>query len=120
MALTQKRLAGPTQLTTTTTTVLYTTPLSTTCIIKQIILCNTTASAVTVTLVLKPLNVAQATSHNITSALSLAANETVLLSTNIVLNNNGTAASATTSDQIIGYASANTAVNIILTGIEEA
>ena len=120
MALTQKRLVGPTQLTTTTSTVLYTTPLDTTTIAKQIILCNTTGSAVTVTLALKPLNVAQATSHNFTSALSLAANETITISTSLVLNNNGSTANATNSDQIIGYASSNTAVNISVTGIEES
>ena len=120
MAFTQKRLAGPTQLTTTSSSVLYTVPISTTAIVKQIVLCNTTASAVTVTLVLKPLNVAQSTTQNFLTALSLAANETVMMSTSLVLNNTGAAASATTSDQIIGYASANSAVNIILTGIEEA
>lgn len=120
MALAQKRLVGPTQLTTTTSTVLYTTPLNTTTIVKQIILCNTTGSAVTVTLVLKPLNVTQASSQNFTNALSLAANETVLLSTNLVLTNNGSTANATNSDQIIGSASSNSSVNIIITGIEES
>lgn len=120
MPVTQKRLAGPTQLTTTSSTVLYTVPQSTTTIIKQIVLCNTTGSAVTVTLVLKPLNVAQATSQNFVTALSLAANETVMMSTSLVLNNNGSTANNTNSDQIIGYASTNTAVNIILTGIEES
>ena len=120
MPVTQKRLAGPVQLTTTSSTVLYTTPISTTTIIKQIVLCNTTGSAVTVTLVLKPLNVAQATSQNFVTSLSLAANETVMMSTSLVLNNNGSTANATNSDQILGYASSNTAVNIILTGIEES
>lgn len=120
MALAQKRLAGPTQLTTTTSTVLYTVPLSTTTIVKQIVLCNVTGSAVTVTLALKPLNVAQATSHNFLNVLSLAANETVTISTSLVLTNNGSTANATNSDQLIGYASSNTAVNIIVTGIEES
>jgi hypothetical protein len=120
MALTQKRLVGPTQLTTTTSTVLYTTPLDTTAIAKQIILCNTTGSAVTVTLVLKPLNVAQASSQNFLTSLSLAANETLTMATSLVLNNNGSTANATNSDQIIGSASSNAAVNIIITGIEES
>lgn len=120
MPLTQKRLSGPTQLTTTTSTVLYTTPISTTTIVKQILLCNVTGSAVTVTLVLKPANVAQATSQNFLNVLSLAANETVTISTSLVLNNNGSTANATNSDQIIGSASTNSAVNIILTGIEES
>jgi hypothetical protein len=120
MALTQKRLAGPTQLTTTTSTVLYTVPQSTTTIVKQVILCNTTASAVTVTLVCKPLGVAQASTQNFFNTLSVAGNETLTFQTNLVLTNNGSAASATNSDQILGYASANSAVNIFLNGVEEA
>jgi hypothetical protein len=120
MALTQKRMVGPTQLNTTTSTVLYTTPISTTAIAKQIILCNITGSAVTVTLVLKPLGVAQASSQNFLNVLSLAANETVTISTSLVLKNNGSTANATNSDQIIGSASSNSAVNIIVTGIEES
>lgn len=120
MALTQKRLVGPTQLTTTTSTVLYTVPQSTTTIVKQIILCNTTASAVTVTLVCKPRNVAQASSQNFFNSLSVGANETLTFQTNLVLTNNGSTANATNSDQIIGSSSANTAVNIILNGVEEA
>jgi hypothetical protein len=40
--------------------------------------------------------------------------------TNLVLTNNGSAASSTNSDQIIGSASVNTAVNIILNGVEES
>lgn len=120
MALTQKRLVGPTQLTTTTSTVLYTVPQSTTTIVKQIILCNTTASAVTVTLVCKPLNVSQASSQNFFNALSVGANETLTFQTNLVLTNNGSTSNSTNSDQIIGSASAGTAVNIILNGVEEA
>jgi hypothetical protein len=37
-----------------------------------------------------------------------------------VLNNNGSTANATNSDQIIGSASSNSAVNIIVAGIEES
>jgi len=120
MPLTQKRLVGPSSLTTTASTVLYTTPIGTTTIVKQIVLCNITAGAVTVTLVLKPLNVAQDSSQNFFNTLTLAANETLTFQTNLVLNNNGGEASATTSDRILGSASANTSVNIILTGIEES
>lgn len=120
MALTQKRLVGPTQLTTTTSTVLYTVPQSTTTIVKQIILCNTTGSAVTVTLVCKPFDVAQDSSQNFFNTLSVGANETLTFQTNLVLTNNGSTANATNSDQIIGSASANTAINIIMNGVEEA
>ena len=120
MALTQKRLAGPTQLTTTTSTVLYTVPQGTTTIVKQVILCNVTASAVTVTLVCKPLGVAQASTQNFFNSLSVAGNETLTFQTNLVLTNNGSASSAANSDEILGYASANDAVNIFLNGVEEA
>jgi hypothetical protein len=120
MALTQKRLVGPTQLTTTTSTVLYTVPQSTTTIVKQIVLCNTTASAVTVTMVLKPLNVAQASSQNFFNTLSVGANETLTFQTNMVLTNNGSTANATNSDQIIGSASVNTAINVFIYGVEES
>jgi len=119
MALTQKRLVGSTQLTTNTSTVLYTVPQSTTTIVKQIILCNTTAAAVTVTLVCKTMGLPQATSQNFFNALSIGANETLTFQTNLVLTNNGSTANATNSDQIIGSASANTAVNIIMNGVEE-
>ena len=120
MALTQKRIAGPTVLTTTTTTVLYTVPISTTTIVKQIMLCNTTAGAATVTLVCKPAGVSQATGQNFVNQLSLAANESVMIATNLVLNNNGGTANASNSDQIIGSASANSSINIIVNGIEES
>jgi hypothetical protein len=58
MAIIQKRLSGPTQVT-TANTVAYTTPLSTTTIVKQIIMTNTTASAKTATIRLKPAGVAE-------------------------------------------------------------
>lgn len=119
MALTQKRLVGPTQLTTTTSTVLYTVPQNKTTIVKQIVLCNTTASAVTVTMVLKPLNVAQASSQNFFNTLSIAANETLTFQTSMVLDNNGSEATAANSDQIIGSASSNSAVNVFVYGLEE-
>jgi hypothetical protein len=112
MGLLQKRIAGPSALTTTTTTVLYTVPLGVTTIVKQIMLCNITAGATTVTLACKPAGVSQTSVHNFVNQLSLAANETVMISTNLVLNNNG--------DQIIGSAGANTSINIIINGIEES
>lgn len=121
MALTQKRLSGsssPTQLT-TTSAVIYTVPQSATTIVKQIILTNTTASARTVTVRLKPANIAEASTHDILSSLSVAANETVTFNCSIVLNNNGSTSNNTNSDQITALCSANTAVNISMFGIEE-
>jgi hypothetical protein len=119
MALTQKRLAGPAQLT-ATSAVYYTVPLSTTTIVKQIILTNTTASAKTVTVRLKPLGVTEAATHDIVSAMSLAANETMSFNCSLVLNNNGSTANATNSDQLTALCSSTTSVNITVVGVEEA
>ena len=91
---------------------------TTTAVIKEIILCNTSGSAQTVTLYLKPKNVTVASSHIFINSLSLAANETVTFSTSLVLTNNGSAASDVNSDKIRGLASA-TSVNIILNGYVE-
>jgi hypothetical protein len=104
MAITQKRLAGPAQLT-ASSAIYYTVPISTTTIVKQIILTNTTAAAKTVTVRLKPLGVAEAATHDIISAMSLAANEST--------------ANATNSDQLAALCSSATSVNITVVGIEE-
>jgi hypothetical protein len=124
MAISVKRLAGPAQLSSTANSTIYTVPNSssagTTGVIKEIVLCNTSGSAVTVTMSLKVKNVAVATSNNFLNSFSLAANETVTLSTSLVLTNDGSgSASATTSDQILGSASSATTVNYILNGYEE-
>ena len=118
MALTQKRLAGPSQLT-ASTAVYYTVPISTTTIVKQIILTNTTSSSKTATVRLKPLNVAEANTHDILSAVTINANETISFSCSLVLINNGSTANATNSDQLTAFCSSATAVNITVVGIEE-
>lgn len=119
MAVTQKRISGPTQLT-TANTVQYTTPANTTTIIKQIVMCNTTGSAKTITIRLKPLGVAEANTQDFMSAFNINANETISFGCSIVLTNNGGTANATNSDQLIAFTSANSAVNIMFMGIEEA
>jgi len=124
MAISVKRLAGPAQLSSTANSLIYTVPNSssagTTGVIKEIVLCNTSGSAVTVTMSLKVKNETVATSNNFLNSFSLAANETVTLSTSLVLTNDGSgSASATTSDQILGSASSATTVNYILNGYEE-
>ena len=119
MAIIQKRLSGPTQIT-TANTVAYTTPISTTAIIKQIIMTNTTASGKTVTVRLKPANVAEANTHDILSSFSLAGNETISFACSIVLTNNGNTANATNSDQLIVFANSNSAVNFTVVGLEES
>lgn len=119
MALSQKRLSGPSQIT-TDFDVQYTVPSNTTTIVKQILITNTTASAQTVTIRLKPLNITEANTHDILSSLSVAANETVSFNCSMVLTNNGGASSNTNSDQITAMCSSNTAVNLTIFGIEEA
>jgi hypothetical protein len=111
MALTQKRLAGPAVLTTTLTTDQYTVPSSTTTVVKQVLLCNTTASAVTATIYCVPSGDSAGDSHKIVNALSLAANETVMMSMSLVM---------TAGDKIKAGASTGSAVNIVLNGVEEA
>ena len=121
MPLTQKRLVGPAAFATSAGDI-YTVPYNvgyvTTTVIKEIILCNTSASAQTVTLYLKPYGVTVASSHIFINSLTLAANETVTLSTSMVLTNNNNTAGDTYSDKIRGLASAVT-VNYILNGYEE-
>lgn len=121
MPLTQKRLVGPAAFATSAGDI-YTVPYNvgyvTTVVIKEIILCNTSASAQTVTLYLKPKNITVASSHIFINSLTLAANETVTLSTSMVLTNNNNTAGDTYSDKIRGLASAVT-VNYILNGYEE-
>ena len=119
MAVLQKRLSGPAQIT-TANTVAYTTPLSTTTIVKQIIMTNTTSVAKTVTVRLKPAGVAEANTHDILSSFGLGGNETISFACSIVLTNNGNTANATSSDQLIAFASSNTAVNLTLVGLEES
>jgi hypothetical protein len=121
MPLTQKRLVGPAAFATSAGdiyTVPYNVGYATTVVIKEIILCNTSASAQTVTLYLKPYGVTVASSHIFINSLTLAANETVTLSTSMVLTNNNNTAGDTYSDKIRGLASAVT-VNYILNGYEE-
>ena len=119
MTLTAKRLAGPTQIT-TSSSVAYTVPINTKTTVKQIIITNTTASAKTVTVRLKPANIAEANTHDILSALSVNSNETISFNCSLILDNNGSAANDTNSDQITLLASANSAINVTIMGYEEA
>ena len=121
MPLTQKRLVGPAAFPTTAGD-LYTAPYNagqvTTVVIKEIILCNTSASAQTVTLYLKPYNTTVGSQHIFINALTLAANETVTLATSIVMYNNNGTAGGTYSDIIRGLSSA-TSVNYMFNGYVE-
>ena len=116
--ISDKRLAGPDQLT-ASSAVYYTVPQYTTSVVKKIILTNITSSAKTVTVRLKPYGVAEADTHDVLSNVSVAANETVIFDCNLVLTNNGSAASATNSDQLTALCSSATSVNLTAVGTEE-
>lgn len=118
MALTQKRLSGPAQIT-TVSAVQYTVPANTTTIVKQILITNTTSSSKTVTIRLKPLNISEANTHDILSNVTVNANETMSFSCSMVLINNGSTANATNSDQITALCSSNSAINVTIFGVEE-
>jgi hypothetical protein len=118
MPLYQKRLVGPSTLT-ISNDAYYTVPQGTVTIVKEILLCNFSASTVTVKLYCKSAGESLSNSHIFFSDISLSADETLSLSTSLVLNNNGSTAGASNSDQIIAVSSAASSVNIIINGIEE-
>lgn len=109
MAMAQKRLGGPAQLGTSTAT-LYTVPSATTTIVKQILLTNTTGSAKTATIRIVPSGATEGSQHDILSAISMAANETVSFNCSVVM---------TAGDKIAGLGSAATSVNYLISGVEE-
>jgi hypothetical protein len=108
MALSQKRLGGPSQLT-ASSAIYYTVPSATTTIVKQIILANTTASAKTVTVRLYTSGTENNT-FDILSAVSIAANETIAFSCSMVM---------AATETVKAFCSSSTSVNIAIFGIEE-
>ena len=119
MAMTYKRLAGPLTATTSTTSI-YTVPQNTTTVVKEFMFTNYSAASATITVYIKEANVALADGHIIISDLALSADETFSMSASLVLHNDGGVASATTSDQIHIVASAGSAINLVMNGIEDA
>lgn len=117
MPITQRRLSGPSMLTTATTTY-YTVPnASTVTIVKQIILTNTTSASRTATVRLLPSGVNETATPNwvdILSSVTLAANETLTFNCSMVMNHTGGS-----GDQIKALASAGGAVNLTIFGMEE-
>jgi len=112
MAFTEKRLSGPTSLSATTETTLYTCPTAqaTTTIIKQIVVCNTGASTITLNLSLVPFGGSASAANRLFSSLSVAANETVFLDVSQVM---------TSGDFISAYSSAANVV-VTISGVENA
>jgi hypothetical protein len=118
MAFTQKRLAGALtsgagQLTTAGTDV-YTVPSAKTTIVKQILLCNTSAAAATASIYILPTSASVGDAFAIFKEVSLDPKETLILNTSIVLNQ------ATNGDKLHIKASANTSITATVFGIEEA
>ena len=113
MALASKRLSDPVTLGTTTSGnagLLYTVPSSTVAIVKQIILTNYTATARTVDIWMAPTGESTTDVNLIFKSLDLAGYETTLLNLSLVMDDAG--------DAIHAIASAATAINITISGIE--
>lgn len=118
MAFTQKRLAGAltnsaTQLTTLGTNI-YTPTSGVTAIVKQILLCNTTSTAKTVSIYILPTSqTTVADAFAIFKDVSLDGKETLILNTSLVLTNSA-------GDKLHMVASVDTSVTATVFGIEEA
>lgn len=104
MPFTEKRLAGPTQLTTSAVAI-YTVPANRTTIVKQLVATNTSASAATFTLYIGTATAANA----VFNATSVAANDSLVINLSQVL---------TTGEVLRALASANTAINLTISGVE--
>lgn len=117
MAFTQKRLggaltSGATQLTTAGVNI-YTPTSNVTAIVKQILLCNTTTTAKTVSIYILPTSASVGDAFAIFKDVSLDGKETLILNTSIVLTNSA-------GDRLHMLASANSSVTATVFGIEEA
>jgi hypothetical protein len=119
MAFTQKRLAGALNSSASQLVALgsnvYTpsnSPTSTTAIVKQILLCNTTASAKTVSIYILPTSATVGDSYALFKDVSLDAKETLILNTSIVLT-------GAAGDRLHMVASADTSITATVFGIEE-
>lgn len=109
MTILQKRLFGPAAAVTSATddaTGRYVVPSSTITIVKQILLCNTAASAATVRV---GVGTTATEANRIVSDLTLAANETVSFNCSLVM---------TAAEKLFFTASATT-VTITVNGVED-
>jgi glucose-6-phosphate dehydrogenase assembly protein OpcA len=85
----------------TTLTTLYTVPASTSSIVSTITVCNTTSSAATYRIAIRPAGASIATQHYVTYDAAVAANDTVLLTLGLTL---------ATTDVVSVYSSATNVV----------
>lgn len=113
MAFTEKRLGNtPTNLSANTETTLYTCPTAatTSTVVKQIVVCNTTGNAITFSLSLVPFGGTAGTANRLFSAMSVAANDTVFLDVSQVM---------TSGDFISANSSASNVV-VTISGVENS
>jgi hypothetical protein len=113
MAFTEKRLAGPVVLPLNSEATVYTCPTSsvTSTIIKQIVICNTSASTASFNLNLVPFGGATpSTGNRLFSGLSVAANETIFLDVSQVM----------TSGDYVSCLSSISGVTVTISGVENA
>jgi hypothetical protein len=113
MAFTEKRLSGPTPLSINSETTIYTCPIAatTTTLIKQIVVCNTSASPGSFGLSLVPFGGATpSTGNRLFSGLSVAANETIFLDVSQVM----------TSGDVISCISSISGITVTMSGVENA
>ena len=103
---TPKRLAGPAQLSTSATAV-YTAP--STAIIKQIIINNTSASAVAVTAHVLPVSATASASNAIISSLTVAPNSQLIWAADIPI---------TTGEKLSMLAATGSVITYVVSGIE--
>lgn len=105
---TAKRLAGPAFLGTSASPV-YTVAVGKTAVVKQIVLNNTGATAVAVTVHLVPNGGSATTSNQIITSLSVAGNSQVIWSADLPLD---------AGDSLQPFAGASNAVTSTISGIE--
>lgn len=95
----------------TTATTVYTAPASTTTIVKNIVICNTSASDATITVHFVPSAGSASASNRIISSLSVTANNTVIIECSGVL---------ATGDFISAQQGTSSAITLHITGVEVA
>lgn len=93
----------------TSAATIYTAPASTTTIIKNILICNTTASSATVTLNLVASGGSAAANNRILSTYSVNANDTVAIDLSGIL---------ATGDFISAVQGTSSAITLHITGVE--
>lgn len=92
----------------TTNGTLYTSPASTKTIVKNIIFCNTTASAATITLNAVPSGGSATAANRFISAYSVAAGNTIVIDFSFVLE---------TGDTLQGLQGTSAAITTLISGV---